>query len=59
MDDDAFYELIDDATHAVNDLIPDEVLAAMSADEHSNLLVRINDALLSILQDIIEPEEAA
>jgi hypothetical protein len=59
MDDDAFYELIDDATHAVNDLIPDEVLAAMSADERSDLLVRINDALSPILRDAIEPEDEA
>lgn len=57
MNEDAFDELIDDATHAVNNLIPMDVLAKLSADAHSDLLVRINDALTPILRDIIPVEE--
>jgi hypothetical protein len=55
MDDDAFYELIDDATHAVNNLLPDEILEMMSETARSDLLVRINDALSPILRDVVGP----
>lgn len=47
--DDQFDELVDDATHAVNNLIPDRLLAALSASERSELLIAINDALTPIL----------
>ncbi|MDF0491469.1 hypothetical protein PX699_16830 [Sphingobium sp. H39-3-25] len=59
MNDDEFDELVDDATHAVNDLIPDRYLDSLSPDERSNLLVQINDALTPILRDLIgwEPED--
>lgn len=50
---DQFDELIDEATHSVNNLIPDEVLAKMSGDQRSALLVSINDALTGILSEII------
>lgn len=51
---DEFDDLIDKATHAVNNLIPDHVLHALSSEEHSNLLVQINDALTAILDQYIE-----
>jgi hypothetical protein len=51
---DAFDDLIDDATHAVNNLIPDHLLAVLSDEERSNLLVGINDALTLVLADYIE-----
>lgn len=51
---DAFDDLVDDATHAVNNLIPDHLLAALSDDERSNLLIGINDALTLVLADYIE-----
>jgi hypothetical protein len=51
---DAFDDLVDDATHAVNNLIPDHLLAALSDNERSNLLVGINDALTLVLADYIE-----
>jgi len=46
--------LTDDATHAVNNLIPDAALAYLSDDERSDLLVRINDALWPILADALQ-----
>jgi hypothetical protein len=54
MTSDAFDNLIDDASHAVNNLIPDHLLATLSDDERSNLLVGINDALTLVLADYIE-----
>lgn len=57
MTEDAFDDLIDDATHAVNDLIPDEVLATLSADQRSDLLVRINDAMTPILREVVFVED--
>lgn len=53
MNDDKFNELIDDATHAVNNIIPDEYLDRLSPDEHSNLLVQINDALSPLLSEVV------
>ena len=41
-------ELIDDATHAVNNLIPDK----LTADQRSALLYRINDALSPIISEL-------
>lgn len=52
MSDDELDELIDDATHAVNDLIPDKILNNLTPSEHSDLLVRINDALSPILSEL-------
>lgn len=53
MEDDAFDELVDDATHAVWNLVPDEKVAALSPDQRSDLMVRINDALTPILRDAV------
>lgn len=53
MDDDEFDQLVDDATHAVNDLIPDPCLSRLDADSRSDLLYRINDALSPILRDVV------
>lgn len=47
----AFDDLIDEATHAVNNLIPDHILAVLSDGERSKLLVEINDALTAILNE--------
>lgn len=55
MTEDAFDTLIDDATHAVNNLIPDQYLEAMGENERSGLLISINDVLTAILHDIIAP----
>lgn len=57
MNDDDFDELVDDATHEVNNLIPDEYLNQLSDDERSELLVRINDALTPILRDVVGEED--
>jgi hypothetical protein len=46
---DQFDELVDDATHAVNNLIPDHLLPELSDRERSSLLIAINDALTPIL----------
>ncbi len=54
MNDDEFDALVDDATHAVNNLIPDRLLKVLSAAGRSNLLVQINDALTPILRDVID-----
>jgi len=51
---DQFDDLVDDATHAVNNLIPDNVIASLSASAHTTLLQAINDALTLILADHIE-----
>lgn len=59
MNEDEFDQLIDDATHAVNNLIPDRYLMAMGDNAHSGLLVSINDALTAILRDIVEPVDEA
>jgi hypothetical protein len=56
MSDDAFDTLVDDATHAVNNLIPDAILDCMTGGERSALLVAINDALTPILRDAIGGE---
>ncbi|WP_176598790.1 hypothetical protein [Sphingobium sp. 15-1] len=53
MNDDQFDTLVDDATHAVNNLIPDKYLDRMGDDARSGLLVSINDALTAILRDVI------
>lgn len=54
---DQFDELIDDATHAVNNLIPDRVLAGLSDDERSTLLTELNDALTAVLDHCIKKED--
>ncbi len=57
MTEDEFDELVDDATHAVNNLIPDEFINALSRDERTALLHTINDALTPILRGLIEPRQ--
>lgn len=54
MTEDQFDTLVDDATHAVNNLIPDRYLDRMGDHARSGLLVSINDALTAILRDVIE-----
>ena len=49
-----FDNLLDDATHAVNDMIPDHVLAGLSSDGRTDLLYAINDALTAVLDPYIE-----
>jgi len=49
----AFDDLVDEATHAVNNLIPDQVLAVLSDDRRSSLLTDINDALTVVLGSYI------
>jgi hypothetical protein len=51
----AFDQLVDNATHEVNNLIPDKALARMSESQRSDLLVSINDALTPILTEAIHP----
>ncbi|RKE68152.1 hypothetical protein [Pseudorhodoplanes sinuspersici] len=48
---DEFDNLVDDATHAVNNLIPDHLLDEMSDRRRSSLLIEINDALTAILRE--------
>ena len=54
MHDDQFDALVDDATHAVNNLIPDRLLDGLGNTGRSNLLFQINDALTPILRDMVE-----
>ena len=54
MIDDQFDALVDDATHAVNNLIPDRWLNMLGGTDRSNLLVQINDALTPILRDAFD-----
>ncbi|MDF0490219.1 hypothetical protein PX554_18995 [Sphingomonas sp. H39-1-10] len=54
MIDDQFDALVDDATHAVNNLIPDRWLTELGDTDRSDLLVRINDALTPILHDAFD-----
>lgn len=53
MTEDEFDQLIDEATHAVNNLIPDGVLDLISEEQRSKLLVQINDALSLILRELV------
>ncbi|WP_421950113.1 hypothetical protein [Pelagibacterium sp.] len=48
-----FDDLVDDATHAVNNLIPDGILRALSNAEHSRLLTELNDALTAVLDPYV------
>ena len=51
MNDDHFDGLVNDATHAVTNLIPDTVLDGLRDRERSDLLFQINDALTPILRE--------
>lgn len=53
MNEDQFDALVDDATHAVNNLIPDRYLGGLGDAARSDLLIAINDALTPILRDTI------
>jgi hypothetical protein len=54
MHDDQFDALVDDATHAVNNLIPDRLLDGLGNSGRSNLLFQINDALTPILSEVVD-----
>ena len=54
MHDDQFDALVDDATHAVNNLIPDRLLDGLSSIGRSNLLFQINDVLMPILREVVD-----
>jgi hypothetical protein len=54
MHDDQFDALVDDATHAVNNLIPDRLLDGLGNSGRSNLLFQINDALTPILREVVD-----
>jgi hypothetical protein len=54
MNEDLFDALVDDATHAVNNLIPDRLLNLLGGSGRSQLLVRINDALTPVLRDVAD-----
>lgn len=53
MNEDQFDALVDDATHAVNNLIPDRYLGGLGDAARSDLLIAINDALTPILRETI------
>ncbi|WP_298673148.1 hypothetical protein [uncultured Sphingomonas sp.] len=57
MTEDDFDKLVDDATHAVNNLIPAHLLDGMTAGQRSDLLVQVNDALTPTLRDLMEPTD--
>lgn len=50
---DAFDALIDEASHAVNNLIPDAVVSGLTDEERSTLLVEINHVLTVVLDHVI------
>ena len=54
MTEDEFDDLVDNASHAVNNLIPDAILSKLTADQRSDLLFGINDALTPVLREICE-----
>ena len=54
MTDDQFDTLLDDATHAVNNLIPDQWLNMLGGHGRSGLLVQLTDALTPILHDAFD-----
>jgi hypothetical protein len=54
MNDEAFDDLLDNASHAVFEMIPDEAMAEFTATQRNNLLYRINDALTEVLRDFLE-----
>ena len=54
MHDDQFDALVDDATHAVNNLIPDRLLDGLGDSGRSNLLFQINDVLTPILREVVD-----
>ncbi|MCG2841262.1 hypothetical protein L6Q21_09745 [Sandaracinobacter sp. RS1-74] len=45
-------QLVDNASHASFETIPDRLLTALTADERAALLFSINDALTPILRDL-------
>ena len=45
--------LVDDATHIVNNLIHDHVLAGMTDGDRSKMLVEIADALTAVLDQYV------
>ncbi len=53
MHDDQFDALVDDATRAVNNLIPDRLLNGLGDAGRSSLLFQINDALTPILREVV------
>ncbi|AMK23254.1 MULTISPECIES: hypothetical protein [Sphingomonadaceae] len=59
MSEDEFDQLVDEATHAVNNLIPDRFLDRLGGNARRGLLISINDALTAILRDVIEPDDEA
>ncbi|MBA4751936.1 MAG: hypothetical protein H2055_06890 [Sphingopyxis sp.] len=52
MTEDDFDNLVDDASHAVFNRVPAFILGGMDAEDRSDLLIRINDALAPILRDL-------
>ncbi len=54
MNENQFDALVDDATHAVNNLIPDRYLNGLSDTARSDMLIAINDALTPILRETID-----
>jgi hypothetical protein len=50
---DQFDELVDDATHAVNNVIPDHLFATFSDSGCTALLHEINDSLTPILRTYV------
>ena len=54
MTEDQFDGLVDNATHAVNNLIPGWVLEELGDSQRSEMLIRINDALTPILREAID-----
>ena len=52
MNDDDFDQLVDDATHAVINLIPAEYFYDLSPHQREGLTVQINDALTQVLRDV-------
>lgn len=58
MDQDAFDVLIDDASQAVFQKLPADVVEGLTMDERGNLLVAINDALQPVIWDAVKAAAA-
>lgn len=52
MTEDDIEIIVNDVAHAVNDVIPGAIFDRLDAEERSDLLIRINDAVTPILREL-------
>lgn len=57
MDEDAYDELVDEATHAVFNMLPSEQLEQMGEDMREGMMVQINDYLAEALSPLKKDDD--